>query len=214
MSGRAPRYVPAITGIFWVAVAVGVIAFWPPPEGILYWVRGLVFALPLLFGLGSLRDALFASDEQISRAVDGQPETAREAHRELGSLGLVQTCGKVIASRRFALTVAFAAVAAFLLIDWYQPQWGLVGNIERATITITHACPVWQPLATDQIVPPPSATRREGPGTAYQPAPAPTAEAPRGWLPCGLVLPYRWVALSAIVLLGLHFMVRASAARE
>ena len=69
-----PRYVPILTGLFWVAVAIGILVVWQQPEGALYWVRGLVFALPLLFGLHSLKIGFFASDERIDRLTRGEAD--------------------------------------------------------------------------------------------------------------------------------------------
>jgi len=64
-----PRYVLILAGLFWVSFAIGVLALWPEPEGILYWVRGLVFALLELFGFQALWIAVTATDEQIERLV-------------------------------------------------------------------------------------------------------------------------------------------------
>ena len=64
-----PRYVLILAGLFWVSFAIGVLALWPEPEGILYWVRGLVFVLLQLFGLQSLWIGVTATDEQIEHLV-------------------------------------------------------------------------------------------------------------------------------------------------
>jgi hypothetical protein len=64
-----PRYVLILAGLFWVSFAIGVLALWPEPEGIRYWVRGLVFALLELFGLLSLWIGVTATDEQIEGLV-------------------------------------------------------------------------------------------------------------------------------------------------
>src|SRR5574337_1704530 len=137
MTQRAPRHVPALTGLFWVAVGVVIIAVWqPPPAGWLYWVRGVIVAAPTLFGLDSLRTALFASDGQIRAMVDGDSETARQAHLELAPPGLFGTLGRALASRRFVLVVVIAAVSAFFFIENYIPPWGIVGNALRADVRL------------------------------------------------------------------------------
>ena len=63
----APRYVPILTGIFWIAVAIGILFVWREPEGVMYWVRGIVFVAPMFFGLHSLKIGLFASKKRINR---------------------------------------------------------------------------------------------------------------------------------------------------
>jgi hypothetical protein len=68
------RYVPILTGLFWVSVSIGILLVWRDAEGILYWVRGAVFALPALFGLHSLKIGLFNSDERIDRLTQGKDD--------------------------------------------------------------------------------------------------------------------------------------------
>jgi len=211
MSERAPRYVPAITGTFWIAVAVAIIALWPAPDGLLYWVRGVVFALPFLFGLDSLRTALFASDEQVRLLVDGDPA----AHQQQRLLGLAQTLIRLISSRRFVLLMIFAAVAAFFFIDQYVPQWGIAGNVLRGEIAISPACDYtagaeWRESHARYDLMTPDERREytalmtpEMRREFSRPEPAPT---PPG---CGSTVPYRWVALAAVLITGAHLILRA-----
>jgi hypothetical protein len=70
-----PRYVPIITGLFWVAVSIGILMVWETPsDWVLYWVRGIVFTLPAFFGLHSLKIGFFASDERVERLTRGEPD--------------------------------------------------------------------------------------------------------------------------------------------
>ena len=68
------RYVPILTGLFWVAVSIGVLLVWRDAEGALYWVRGALFALPAAFGLHSLKIGLFASNERVDKLTQGKGE--------------------------------------------------------------------------------------------------------------------------------------------
>ena len=72
-SQKSLRYVPILTGLFWIAVAICVLIAWqPPPEGALYWVRGALFSLLAFFGLHSLKIGFFASDSRIDRLTKGE----------------------------------------------------------------------------------------------------------------------------------------------
>ncbi len=61
-----PRYILILAGLFWVSFAIGVLALWTEPEGILYWVRGLVFALLELFGLQALWIAVTVQTNKLN----------------------------------------------------------------------------------------------------------------------------------------------------
>jgi hypothetical protein len=79
MSERAPRFVPLISGIVALAIALAVLAIWSAPTGFLYWVRNGIFGLLTWYGLWDLKVAAFASDDQIHRAASGDVEVWREA---------------------------------------------------------------------------------------------------------------------------------------
>jgi hypothetical protein len=64
------RHVPIITGLFWIGVSLVVLFLWRAVDGFMYWVRGVVFGLPMLFGLHSLKVGLFGSDQQVKRIID------------------------------------------------------------------------------------------------------------------------------------------------
>lgn len=68
-----PRYVPIITGFFWVAIAVAILAIWREPSGILWWVRSIVFGLVATFGLYSLRIGFFDSESKIKGMIGREP---------------------------------------------------------------------------------------------------------------------------------------------
>ena len=79
MSERAPRYVPLIWGLLYLAAATGVLAFWPTPSNhILYWVRSALFGLLAWMGIWDLKVAAFASDDQIQRVTSGDVEVWKE----------------------------------------------------------------------------------------------------------------------------------------
>jgi len=69
---KSLRHVPLLSGIFDLAVAIGLLFLWSPePGGIWWWVRGFLFALFVFMTIGSLKRGLFASDAAISRMVAG-----------------------------------------------------------------------------------------------------------------------------------------------
>jgi hypothetical protein len=70
---KLTRAVPIITGLFWITVAICVLLVWRQADGILYLVRGVIFALPAFFGLHSLKIGLFDSQERIERLTRGEP---------------------------------------------------------------------------------------------------------------------------------------------
>jgi hypothetical protein len=72
MDRKTSRFIPYTTGVFWVAVSGTIMFFWQEPSGFMYWVRLVVAGLPLLFGLDSLRHAIFSSDERIARLKSGE----------------------------------------------------------------------------------------------------------------------------------------------
>jgi hypothetical protein len=74
MIAKAPRYVPILTGLFWVGISIAILFIWPAPDGLLYWVRGVIFTLPAFFGLHSLKIGLFASDKRIRNLTAGNPD--------------------------------------------------------------------------------------------------------------------------------------------
>jgi hypothetical protein len=79
MSARAPRFVPLISGVVALAIAVAVLAIWTAPTGFLYWVRNGIFGLLTWYGLWDLKIAAFARDDQIHRATSGDVEVWKEA---------------------------------------------------------------------------------------------------------------------------------------
>ncbi len=69
---KAPRFVPILTGIFWVFLSI-LLLFWHP-DGILYYIRNFLGACMLLFGINSLKIGIFASDKEICLRVAGLSE--------------------------------------------------------------------------------------------------------------------------------------------
>ena len=70
---RTQRYVPIMSGIFDLAIVLGLLLFWSPEfGGFWWWVRGGLFALFAYMGIGSLKRGLFASDTEIARMVAGE----------------------------------------------------------------------------------------------------------------------------------------------
>ena len=67
-------YVPIMSGIFDLAVVLGVLLFWSPEfGGCWWWVRSGLFALFAYMGIGSLKRGLFALRHRDSS--DGRPKT-------------------------------------------------------------------------------------------------------------------------------------------
>lgn len=66
MIARAPRYVPILTGLFWLGISIGILSIWPTPDSLLFWIiRYVVFTIPCAVGFHCLKDGFFASDERI-----------------------------------------------------------------------------------------------------------------------------------------------------
>lgn len=73
MRTQSPRFVPILSGIFDLAVAVGLLFLWSPESGgFWWWVRGVLFAVFVFMAIGSLKRGLFASDTEIARMVAGE----------------------------------------------------------------------------------------------------------------------------------------------
>jgi hypothetical protein len=69
---RTQRHIPISSGIFDLAVAVGIMFLWSPePGGFWWWARGFLFAIFVFMAIGSLKRGFFASDTEISRMVAG-----------------------------------------------------------------------------------------------------------------------------------------------
>jgi len=70
---RTQRYVPILSGIFDLAIALGLFLFWSPESaGFWLWVRSGLVALFIYMGIGSLKRGFFASDTEIARMVAGE----------------------------------------------------------------------------------------------------------------------------------------------
>jgi hypothetical protein len=70
---RNQRYVPILSGIFDLAVALGLLIFWSPESGgFWWWVRSVPLFLFTYMGIGSLKRGFFASDTEIARMVAGE----------------------------------------------------------------------------------------------------------------------------------------------
>lgn len=74
MITKAPRYVPILTGLFWIGISIIILIFWPPPDGFLYWIRGVVFTIPAFVGLHSLKIGIFASDNRVRNLTEGNAD--------------------------------------------------------------------------------------------------------------------------------------------
>jgi hypothetical protein len=61
---KPPRYVPIVTGLFWVAIAVALL-FWNPESVLWYWVRNIIGGAACVFGLRSLWIGFFSPDEKL-----------------------------------------------------------------------------------------------------------------------------------------------------
>jgi hypothetical protein len=70
---RNQRYVPILSGVFDLVVALGIFLFWSPEAGgFWWWVRGVPLTLFVYMGIGSLKRGFFASDTEITRMVAGE----------------------------------------------------------------------------------------------------------------------------------------------
>jgi hypothetical protein len=70
---RTQRHVPILSGIFDLAVVLGLLLFWSPEfGGFWWWVRGGLLVLFAYMGTGSLKRGFFASDTEIARMVAGE----------------------------------------------------------------------------------------------------------------------------------------------
>jgi len=69
---RTQRYVPILSGIFDLVVALGLLLLWSPGSGFWWWVRGGLFALFTYMAYGSLKRGFLASDTEITRMVAGE----------------------------------------------------------------------------------------------------------------------------------------------
>ena len=76
MDSRVPRLrrILLIGGIICIALAIAIIFLWHPERGIWYWIGYLLFSLLTLFGLKSLKDWRYASDETILKHMGLPPE--------------------------------------------------------------------------------------------------------------------------------------------
>ena len=63
----ARRIVPFVSALFWIAISIAIIVFWPEPGGLMYWVRVAVTGSLFVFGLSCLWDAFFASAAKLDR---------------------------------------------------------------------------------------------------------------------------------------------------
>ena len=71
LAERAPRWVPFVHAIIELGIAAALLLLWHPHAGgILYWVRGIIFAFFALPGSFSLWLALFGSDKRVNDAFD------------------------------------------------------------------------------------------------------------------------------------------------
>jgi hypothetical protein len=68
----APRHVPIITGLFWVAISASVWYFWATSSTATYWIKDFIAGALLLFGLDSLRRGFFSADTEINQLVNGK----------------------------------------------------------------------------------------------------------------------------------------------
>jgi hypothetical protein len=83
------RAVAILSGLFWIAVAIGLLFIWATveetfnwvPESVRYWVPGIISAPLLLFGLHSLALGLFGSDKRLARVMKagGLPDDSSSA---------------------------------------------------------------------------------------------------------------------------------------
>ena len=70
---KTSRFVPYVTGFFWIIVSLAMLVIWPEPEGgFMYWIRYIVGGFIFVFGALSLRVAIFASDEEVDRVMSGK----------------------------------------------------------------------------------------------------------------------------------------------
>jgi hypothetical protein len=70
---RNQRYVPILSGIFDLAVALGLLLFWSPESGgFWWWMRSVPLVLFIYTGIGSLKRGFLASDTEIARMVAGE----------------------------------------------------------------------------------------------------------------------------------------------
>jgi hypothetical protein len=70
---RNPRYVPILSGIFDLAVVLGLSIFWTPESGgFWWWMRSIPLFLFTYMAFGSLKRGFFASDTEIARMVAGE----------------------------------------------------------------------------------------------------------------------------------------------
>lgn len=85
MEGEQPahRYVPIVSGLFWIAVGAVLWYLLYSTENTFWgWARWAVSIAPMIFGVDSLRCGLFGSDKEIRTLVSGEAwPPATMAHR-------------------------------------------------------------------------------------------------------------------------------------
>src|SRR5215472_13323254 len=79
MRFRGPRYVPLVSGFVSCAAAIFLAVLWQPPTSSgFYWLRNGIGAALARYGTWQFKVAIFATDDQVSRAVAGDIDVWKE----------------------------------------------------------------------------------------------------------------------------------------
>ncbi len=76
MNRTSKRFVPFLTGLVYLAVSDCILALWPEPGGVMFYIRFAVIAVPLGFGLSCLWDAFFTSQAKLDRLLSERSENS------------------------------------------------------------------------------------------------------------------------------------------